>query len=84
MERHRMETNLVIVSNQERNIALAMSSALTKKKARSDIPIDPLLQGPLGNPPNAITISENDDGLSGKGDLDELDDDLELNLNDDA
>lgn len=68
-----LANNVTTVSNLEKNVTAAISGSLLKKKTRNDPNIDPALHGPLGNPPNSITISGAVKNTSGTGDIDEID-----------
>lgn len=65
-----LEKDVMVVSNMEKNVITAISG-MSKKKATSDPNFDPALQGPLGNPPNSITITEGGVAETGIGVRDE-------------
>lgn len=72
----------IAVTNQEQNVALAMTNASKKTSTRLDSSIDPNLQNPPANPAEVNPNGNCEDNVSGEVELDNIDDDNDLYLND--
>ena len=78
-----LDNNSLVVTNQEKNVALAMTNASKKSSSRLDANIDPTLHDLPANSTEANPNPIGEDDGAGGNDLDALDDDGDLYLQDD-